>query len=233
MPDHQVLLEVLTRFSRTVAGRYDISDVLYELSDTATEVLAAAGAGVSLGDHDGQLRFATASNQTITHVEHVQQDSQSGPCHVAFNTGHAVYVPDLSQSSDWPELRDAALRNGLVSVAGVPLTLGETTIGSLNIYDDKVRDWNSDDDLTVQVLANMATAYVAHASQLDQANRINEQLQTALDNRVLIEQAKGILTGERNITLDEAFNVLRNHARSHNVSVGSIAHAVVELGLRP
>jgi GAF domain-containing protein len=233
MPDHQVLLEVLTRFSRTLAGRYDISDVLYELSDTASEILGAAGVGVSLGDDGGRLRFATASNQTITHVEHVQQDSQSGPCHVAFNTGHAVYVPDLSQSSDWPELRDAALRNGLVSVAGVPLTLGETTIGSLNIYDDKVRDWNSDDDLTVQVLANMATAYVAHASQLDQANRINEQLQTALDNRVLIEQAKGILTGERNITLDEAFNVLRNHARSHNVSVGSIAHAVVELGLRP
>jgi GAF domain-containing protein len=231
MLDQPVLLEVLTRFSRTLARRYDISDVLHELTDTATEVLGAAGAGVSVGD-GGRLRFATASNQTITDVEHVQQDSQSGPCDVAFNTGHTVYVPDLNQSSDWPQLRDAARRVGLVSVAGVPLSIADTTIGSLNIYDDKVRDWNSD-DLTVQVLASMATAYLAGASELDRARRTNQQLQAALDNRVLIEQAKGFLAGQRNITLEEAFTTLRNQARSHNTSVRSIAHAVVELGLRP
>ena len=113
------------------------------------------------------------------------------------------------------------------------MALAETPIGSLNIYDDKVRDWSGHDRLAVQVLADMATAYVAHASELDRARRTNEQLQTALDNRVLIEQAKGILAGERNITLDQAFNVLRNHARRRNVPVRSIANAVVELGLRP
>ena len=74
----QRLLAVLVRFSRTLAGRYDVSDVLYELSDAVAQVLGAAGAGVSLGDGHGRLRFATATNETITQVETLQQDSQQG-----------------------------------------------------------------------------------------------------------------------------------------------------------
>ena len=99
MPDRQ-LIDVLIRKSGVLAASYEVSDVLYEFSDAVAQVLQAAGAGVSLGDDHGQLRFATASNDSITAVEYVQQDSQQGPCHVAYSTNQAVFVRDLAQSTD-------------------------------------------------------------------------------------------------------------------------------------
>jgi hypothetical protein len=81
--DQQVLLDVLTRFSRMLAGRYDVSDVLYELSDVVAEVLDAAGVGVSLRDEQGHLRFATATSELVTTLERIQQDFRQGPCHFA------------------------------------------------------------------------------------------------------------------------------------------------------
>jgi AmiR/NasT family two-component response regulator len=94
-------------------------------------------------------------------------------------------------------------------------------------------NWSDQDVVAALVLADIATGYVVHASELDQARRVNEQLQAALDSRVAIEQAKGLLAGERSITLDEAFVVLRSQARSRHPPIHAIAHAVVELGLRP
>jgi GAF domain-containing protein len=233
MINPEPFFEVLTRFSRTLASRYDISDVLYELSDSVVVVLDAAGAGVSLADDDGRLRFATASTDLVNNVEQIQQDTQQGPCHRAYNTNEAVFISDLSATDDWPTLRDAALQAGLRSAAGIPMALDGVALGSLNIYDSKIRVWTPDDAAAAQVLADIATGYVAHASELEQARRINEQLQAALDTRVLVEQAKGLLAGERGISLDEAFNLLRRHARSHNAPVRSVAQAVVELGMRP
>jgi GAF domain-containing protein len=231
--DQKLLLAVLTRFCHTMAGRYDVSDVLYELSDGVAQVLNAAGAGVSLGDDQGRLQFATATNEIIAELEDIQQTSEQGPCHVAFATNDAVFVSDLRQSTDWPQLRDAALSAGLSSVAGIPMALDGQPVGSLDIYDDQVRDWTEQDRSTAQVLADIATGYVAHASELNRARRVNEQLQEALESRVLIEQAKGLLAGERSISLDQAFKELRKHARSQNAPVRAIAQAVVELGLRP
>ncbi len=233
MINPESLLDVLTRFSRTLASSYDVSDVLFELSDSVVAVLGAAAAGVSLADETGTLRFATASNEVVGFVEQVQQDSRQGPCHRAYATNEPVFISDLRACDDWPAMRDAALRVGFIAVAGIPMALNGITLGSLDIYDDDVRAWADDDAAAARVLADIATSYIVHASELEQARRINEQLQAALDSRVLIEQAKGLLAGERHISLDEAFKVLRRHARSHNATVRSVAVAVVELGMRP
>ena len=227
------LLQVLTRFARTLADGYDVAEVLYDLSDSVVSVLGAKGAGVSLAGADGRLVFVTATSEVITQVERVQQDSQEGPCHVAFTTNELVVVEDISTHDEWPTLRDAALGNGLSSVIGVPLRVQARSIGSLNVYDTGSRVWSPDELAAATVLADIAASYVAHASELDQAQRLNEQLQTALDSRVLIEQAKGILAGERKISVDEALDVLRSHARSNQASLRAIAEAVVNLGMRP
>jgi hypothetical protein len=114
----------------------------------------------------------------------------------------------------------------------IPTTAIER-LAALDIYDDHIRDWTERDLSTARVLADIATGYLMHASELDRARRVNEQLQAALDSRVVIEQAKGLLAGERGISLDTAFAVLRNHARNRNAPIHAIAQAVVELGLRP
>jgi GAF domain-containing protein len=227
------LLNVLTRFARTLAEGYDVAEVLYDLSDNVVSVLGAKGAGVSLGGPDGKLVFVTATSDVITQVERVQQDSQQGPCHVAYLTNEVVVVEDISTHEEWATLLDAAVSSGLTSVLGVPLRVQARSIGSLNIYDTGARVWSPDELAAATVLADMAASYVAHASELDSAKRLNEQLQTALDSRVLIEQAKGILAGERRISVDEALDILRNHARSNQASLRAIAEAVVNLGMRP
>ena len=104
-------------------------------------------------------------------------------------------------------------------------------MGSLNIYDERIRHWSEGDVRAARVLADMAVGYVINASQLEQAERTREQLQEALESRVVIEQAKGMLANANGITIDEAFGRLRRHARSSRLPLREVATAVVESGL--
>jgi GAF domain-containing protein len=122
----------------------------------------------------------------------------------------------------------------LFEAADVPsvacLMLG---LGALNLYHHARREWSDEDVGTATLLAAVATAYVANAARLDQFRQTTEQLQEALNSRVVIEQAKGVLAGERKISVDEAFKRLRGHARRHQTSLRAVAEAVVNIGLRP
>ena len=231
--DHASLLDVLRRFAATLADRFDVTDVLYNLTDSTIEVLDATAAGVSLTDDEGSLRFVSAKGEAAAHLERVQQDSKQGPCHHAFVTRQAVIVNDIAAHVEWPTYRSTAFDVGFRAVLGIPLVVGDNALGALNVYNDEPRDWTESDIQAAYVLADIATSYLLHSSILDEAQRLNEQLQQALDSRVVIEQAKGILAGEHGIGLDTAFSALRNHARSKQATLRTVADAVVNLGLRP
>jgi GAF domain-containing protein len=233
MPSNDVLFDVLKRFANTLAHRFDVADVLYELTEHAVEVLAGTSAGVSLADGDGVLKFVTGSTAGAAELERVQQESQQGPCHEAFATATPVVVNNISETDRWPLYRSKAHEVGLMAVVGIPMATGDRHLGAIDIYQDEPRNWTSEDITAARVLADMATSYVVHASELAQAQRINEQLQQALTSRVVIEQAKGLIAGERSVSVDEAFELLRKHARRNGASLSSIADAVVRLGLRP
>ena len=233
MPSNDVLFDVLKRFANTLAHRFDVADVLYELTEHAVEVLAATSAGVSLGDADGVLKFVTASSEAAAELERLQQDSQQGPCHHAYQTASTVLFANIADSGDWPLYRSKCEEVGLHAVAGIPLTTGDRRLGAMNIYQNEPRNWTDDDVAAARVLADVATSYVVHASELAQAQRINEQLQQALSSRIVIEQAKGVIAGERGIPVDDAFELLRKHARRNSASISLVAEAVVRLGLRP
>lgn len=113
------------------------------------------------------------------------------------------------------------------------MIVGDRALGALNVYNADPRSWSPDDVRAAEVLAKIATSYVLHSSRLAASARLNEQLQKALNSRVVIEQAKGLLAGELRIGLDEAFDRLRQHARRNHVTMRNVAHAVVELDLRP
>lgn len=233
MPANDALFDVLTRFADTLADHYDVADVLYALTDHTVEVLDATGAGVSLTDDHGALQFVSANSEIAAQLERVQQDSRQGPCHEAFTSGSEVVVEDITAHDEWPTYRSKAADLGLRSVIGIPLVVGGRRLGALNIYNDVQRTWTGVDIANARVLANIATSYVVHASRLDEARRVNEQLQQALDSRVIIEQAKGILAGEYGIPLGTSFDLLRHHARSNSATLRTVAEAVVTLGLRP
>jgi GAF domain-containing protein len=227
------LLQALTDFARTLTGRYEVGDVLDELASVTVEVVGAFGAGVSLGDADGRLQFATASDEAVRQLEEVQQRVQQGPCWAAYRSGQPTLVADIETIEQWPEYCEVCRRVEMRSVAGIPMMWNGQGFGALNIYREVPGEWTEEDTNAATVLADMATSYVAHASQLDQAVRLNEQLQAALESRVIIEQAKGLVAGERGVSLSEAFELLRRHARSHHASLRAVAAAVVEAGFRP
>jgi transcriptional regulator with GAF, ATPase, and Fis domain len=232
MADQRLLLQALSDFAETLAHRYAVADVLFQLTDHVTAVLDVVGAGVSLGDDDGVLRFITASNEMLTEIERVQELAQRGPCVDAYHTKVVVQCEDLTTETRWPELVPDAVRVGFRSVVALPMCFGDTnTIGTLNIYDMQRRRWQEQELQAARLLADMAVSYVVNASELERSERIREQLQRALESRVVIEQAKGMIAAEHGIGVDEAFKMLRQHARARNTSLHHVADAVVNLGL--
>jgi GAF domain-containing protein len=228
-----LLVGALSDFARTLVRRFDISDVLYELTTRVTTVLELTSAGVSLV-LDGRLRFVTALDETTASLERVQEEEQAGPCIEAYRSGEPVLVSKLKEVDDrWPAFARQARKIGFEAVAGIPMRLDGESLGAVDLYHTDARDWSSDDVRVARVLADMATSYVVNASELERQQRTAEQLQLALESRVIIEQAKGILAAERRVSVDQAFELLRRHARSHNADLRTTAEAVVHLGLRP
>ena len=233
MADQKLLTEALSEFARTLAQGFAISDVLNDLAGQVTAVLGIDGAGVSVQD-SGKLHFVTALDERCATLEHAQENVQAGPCVDAWYSGQTVTVSDLRETSrGWGSYEEVARGAGIVALASIPMRRNGESIGALDLYSVTRRDWSADDLAAARILADMATSYAVNASELDRQRRINEQLKEALDSRIVIEQAKGALAAERGISVDEACEVLRRHARSHSVTLRKVAEGVVSLGLRP
>jgi GAF domain-containing protein len=229
--DHQRYLEALSEFSKILLTSYDVETVLGELSQQSTAIFALAGSGVSLG-RGGGVAYATAVPDQVARLERVQQHTQTGPCVQAYRTGRTVAVADLSEAVGlWPEYCAAAERAGISGVAALPLTLADERVGSLDLYADEPRGWDTEDLKAARVMADMATAYLINASELAQQVQLAGQLGAALNSRVVVEQAKGIVASRSGISVDEAFQRIRSHARERRSSIHDVATTIVDQGL--
>lgn len=229
MPNPDTLLDSLQRFARALTSGYGIGDVLHNLTEEMTDVLDLTGAGVTLV-HDGQQRFVTAAIDAIATLERVQEQWQAGPCIDAVATGRPVAVPDIAAgdaSKRWPDYTVAAKTAGIQAVAGIPMLAEGVAVGAVNLYDSQLRDWSAEDLRVATTFADIATGYLTHASAARQQQRTAEQLQQALNTRLIIEQAKGVLAVKRETSVDDAFQILRKYARDHNARIHDVARAVV------
>lgn len=232
MADHVLLLKALRDFASVMGRSYDLNAMSIELSERVTEALSAAGAGVSVVAADGRLKFVTATSEQIVGIEEIQEKTQVGPCVEAFQSQHPVAVTDIEQANQWPEYRAIALRLGLRAVVGFPVGNGDTKLGALNIYVDDKRQWSEDDLDVLGVFADMATAYLVRDAELAESRELAEQLQGALESRVTIEQAKGVLANEYGISVDAAFDRLRRYSQDNNAKLTDVCAAVVDEGLK-
>lgn len=231
MGDHEVLFDVLRRFARTMTSHHDLSGVLQELCDHASEVFGAAGAGVSVFDDQGLLRFVTATDEVIVAAEQTQERERAGPCYASLEAMGPVAVGDVRTVRDrWPGYARTLEEQGLHSVLGLPLVLSDRRIGAIDVYDRPPRDWSSSKVAAAGVLADVATAYLANAGELARSRRTTEQLQHALDGRIVIEQAKGKLSESANVSMDEAFTMMRAWARNSRQTVRAVARQVIDGG---
>ena len=231
--DQPLFLRTLSRFAVALPGEYDLQQALTELTESVTAILDLAGSGVTLAEADGRLGFATAVGAPYVELERIQEQFQRGPCREAFDTAEIVSVPDARLEQDrWGEYAVAARRLGVAGVAGVPMRLGDRLIGAVNLYAGVPRAWAEEDLHVATVLAGVATGYIVNASKVQQLEQLTDQLRRALESRVLIEQAKGVISEHRAVTVDEAFARMRRHARDHNTGLRAVAQSVIDEGLR-
>lgn len=227
MVDEQALREAFSHYAEALLAQYEVGDVLYALTDQVVSVLGIDGAGVSLGLTRDGLRFVTATDQRTASIEQVQAASGEGPCYEAFRSGASVAVDDLRHEQRWPEYRDAAAELQIRAVAGIPMPVSHNRIGALNLYASEPREWTADELGVAQLLANVASGYILHGRQLDESRTLAGQLQRALDSRIVIEQAKGILAGRHGIDISAAFERLRNHSRDNHARIHEVCRQVI------
>ena len=233
MYDQSLFLQTLSRFAVVLPARYDLEAALTELTESLTAVLGLSGSGVTMADEGGRLRFVTAVSQASGELERNQEEQQAGPCRDAYDTGEVVRVTDVrEESARWPEFSATATRVTVAGVAGIPMRLDDQIIGALNLYSPEPREWPDEDIAVAGVLADVATSYVVNASKLRQQQQLSEQLQGALESRVIIEQAKGITAQQNSVTIDKAYQLMRAHARNNNANLRMVAEAIVAVGLR-
>lgn len=230
-PGSPLFCDVLRRFAASMAHSFDVNEILFELCGHVVALLDASGAGVSVVVGD-TLRFVTATDERVITLERVQEEHQQGPCVEAFRTGEVFTIAAIDQFDRWPEYRDAALHLGFVAAIGLPLAIGDDRVGSLSIYDTRTRVWSDEELSAALILADIATAYLLRDGELVRSQQLNVQLQGALDSRVVIEQAKGMLARDHGVSVDDAFQLLRNHSRANNLRIREISTDVVESGLR-
>ena len=234
MYDQALFLQTLSRFAVILPARYDLQEALSELTESVTAVLGLCGAWVTMAD-DKQLRFLMAVSQASAAMErdHEQLHPFPCPCRDAYSTGEVVRVTDVRQeSARWPEYSATATRLSMAGVAAIPMRLADHFIGAVNLYSPEPRLWSDEDMAVAGVLAAVATSYVVNASKLRQQEQLSEQLQEALESRVVIEQAKGITAQQQGVTVDQAYQLMRSHARNNNASLRKVAEAIVTVGLQ-
>jgi GAF domain-containing protein len=225
----QRLAQVFVEVSDTLVDDFDLIDFLQTLAMRTAELAEASVVGIVLADQHGQLQFMAASQEDARLLELFQLQNDEGPCLDAFRTMEPVANTDLGQAADrWPRFAPHAVAAGYQTVHAFPLRLRAQAIGALNIFGAGQEPVLAQDDMSlVQSLADMASIALLQERAIRRGELLTEQLQGALNSRVIIEQAKGALAQSRGVTVDEAFQIMRSHARSHNQRLSDIARAVI------
>jgi len=229
--DQTLFIRKLTEFTGVLLTPYDVGNVLGELADNLTEVLGLMGSGISMLE-GGRLIADTARGPAVAAVEGVQEREQTGPCVEAVRTGEPVAVSDVAEHADrWGTFAEVSAELGIAAVASIPMTVGEQTLGALDLYSTRPREWTELELAVATLMASLATAYLVNASHDSEQNELNQQLQEALESRVVIEQAKGMVAAGRGVPVEEAFTLLRGYARQRGLPLKGVSEAVVSLGL--
>jgi transcriptional regulator with GAF, ATPase, and Fis domain len=221
------LVETFVQVADTLVDDFDVIDLLLTLAERCVRLLDVDAAGIMLIDQRGHLHAAAASTENARLVELFELQSDAGPCVDCCRTGTPVVNADLEANHErWPRFAEAARESGFVAAHALPLRLRHTVIGAMNLFSAGSRVLTEDDVRAGQALADVATIGILAQRSRHQAELLAEQLQSALNSRIVIEQAKGVLAERRQISVDQAFTLLREHARSHNLRLSDLARDV-------
>jgi transcriptional regulator with GAF, ATPase, and Fis domain len=222
------LADVFVEVADTLVDEYDVIEFLQMVTDHTADLVGASDVGLLLADQRGRLQFMAASNANVKGLELFQVQNQEGPCLDAFRSGRPVVNAHLQEAVDrWPLFAPRAASAGFRSVHAIPMRLRSEVIGALGVFGTEVGRLGAADVKIVQALADVATIGLLQERAVRRAELLSEQLQSALNSRVVIEQAKGAIAQFRNVSVDEAFILLRTQARGSGCLLGDLAQGIL------
>ena len=228
MPREAMLARTFVELADTLVADFDVVELLTLLADRCVDVLDVDAAGLMLVAPDGDLRVMASSSEAMRVLELFELQTKEGPCLDCYRTGQPVVNQDLATvDGRWPRFAAEALAAGFHSVHALPMRLRGTVIGALNLFHIEPGEMRQTDIESAQALADVATiAILQHRATLE-AQVLNEQLNHALNSRIVIEQAKGMVAEREGLNMEQAFATLRNHARNHNLRLADVARDVI------
>ncbi len=223
------IVQSLVEMADTLTADFDVVDLLTGVADRCVTLLGVSAAGVMLASPAGDLRLVASSSEVMRVLEVFELQAKEGPCLDAFRTGEPVEHENLRAGRGrWPRFSLVALEAGFQSVFAVPLRLRDQTIGALNLFSVEQAPMDGADVLVARAFADLAAISITQHRATSQTQDLNEQLTGALSSRVLIEQAKGVLSERAGIDLSEAFTRMRRYARDYNLRLTDVAQSAID-----
>lgn len=229
MVDAQRLSRVFVELADTLVQEFDVVDFLTVLARRSAELLHATEAGVILADEHGTLRYVASSHESARMLELFELQNAEGPCLDCYRNNERIVNQSLADvPSRWPRFAPEATRLGFAMVHALPMRLRGSVVGAVNVFAATDAPVTDDEVEIGQALADIATVALLQERSIREAHVLNEQLQGALESRILIEQAKGMLAERMRLDVDAAFAELRRYARETNTRLRDVCTSVLD-----
>lgn len=228
------LARTFVELADTLVADFDLIDFMSVLVERCAELLDTAEVGLALAAARGELRVMASSSERMRALELIEFQNDEGPCRDCLLSGERVLNVRLDQAEDrWPRFAPQARESGFQMVHALPLRLRSDVIGAMNIFSPGLVELSGEDVNLTQALADAATIGILQERAVKHGTDLAGQLQGALNSRIVIEQAKGIVAERRHVDMDEAFALLRSYARSNRKQLSDVARAIIDHSLAP
>ncbi|MEO7837160.1 MAG: GAF and ANTAR domain-containing protein [Acidimicrobiales bacterium] len=228
MTREDLLARTFVQLADSLVDDFDIIELLSTLADRCVDLVDASAVGILLADADGHLRLMAASSEQARLLELFQLQNEQGPCLEAYSTGEPVVHNDLAVATErWPRFAPEAIGASFKSVYALPLRLRTSVIGALNLFRSTAGAMPELDVSLAQALADVASIAILQDQAVRRSQIRAGELQHALDSRVVIEQAKGMLAERAGVDMHQAFGQLRSYARNNNRQLTAVAADIV------
>lgn len=228
------IAESFVALADTLVDDFDVVELFDRLVGDSVRLLDVSAAAILLTTDNQVLEVVASSDEASRLMEVIQLQSKAGPCIDALRTGEAVSVTDADElMRRWPVFGAAVVDAGFTAVYAVPLRLREEKIGALNLYTANANRLSAFDHRIAQALADVATIAILQQRKYTHASVLAEQLRTALNTRIVVEQAKGVVAEYGGVDMGGAFEAIRSYAREHRSKLSAVAQALVGRELDP
>jgi GAF domain-containing protein len=222
------LADLFVEVADALVDEFDLVDFLHTVALNAAEVTGSGAVGLMLADQNG-LGPMAASNQDASLLELFQVQHAVGPCLDCYSAGEEVADVEIAASTEkWPDFAPRAAEMGFVTTHCFPLRLRDQVIGAMNVFRVHRDFLTAEERRVARALADVATIALMQERAIRRAEELTEQLQFALNSRIVVEQAKGAVARALDVDVDQAFDILRRHARRHRMRLTDLGREVLE-----